>query len=200
MPDPSPDSAARRTRILDAAVRVFATRGHTATRIADIAQEAGVAYGLVYHYFGSKDALLDTVFDENWATFAEVVEGVAASDRSARDKVRVVLDYALASAETYPERVQVILLEYGRRARLGQALTHAHVARVVATLRALFQGAAARGELAPGAVPEVLPVVLLGALQSVIVAMLVDREPLEAAAVRSTILSLLSVSDASPEE
>ena len=56
----------KRTLILQAAVRVFAAEGYEATRVGDIAKEAGVAYGLVYHYFGSKDAVLEAVFREQW--------------------------------------------------------------------------------------------------------------------------------------
>ena len=41
----------KRRQILDAAVRVFARQGFHSTRVSDIADEAGVAYGLVYHYF-----------------------------------------------------------------------------------------------------------------------------------------------------
>src|SRR5262249_20245104 len=52
----------KRRLILDAAVRVFAGRGFHACRVSDIAEEAGVAYGLVYHYFQSKDEVLDTLF------------------------------------------------------------------------------------------------------------------------------------------
>jgi AcrR family transcriptional regulator len=53
---------AKRQRILDAAVRVFARQGYETSRVGDIAKEAGVAYGLVYHYFGSKDSVLEAVF------------------------------------------------------------------------------------------------------------------------------------------
>jgi len=49
----------RRRQILDAAVRAFAKKGYHACRVSDIAEEAGVAYGLVYHYFESKDAVLE---------------------------------------------------------------------------------------------------------------------------------------------
>ena len=49
----------RRRQILDAAVRAFAEKGYHACRVSDIAEEAGVAYGLVYHYFESKDAVLE---------------------------------------------------------------------------------------------------------------------------------------------
>src|ERR1043166_2154812 len=54
----------KRALILAAAVRVFAKQGYEATRVGDIAKEAGVAYGLVYHYFGSKEAVLEAVFRE----------------------------------------------------------------------------------------------------------------------------------------
>ena len=47
--------AERRRQILEAAVRAFARKGYHATRVGEIAEEAGVAYGLVYHYFGSKE-------------------------------------------------------------------------------------------------------------------------------------------------
>jgi AcrR family transcriptional regulator len=41
----------KRRQILDAAIHVFARQGFHACRVSDIADEAGVAYGLVYHYF-----------------------------------------------------------------------------------------------------------------------------------------------------
>ena len=58
--------ADKRRMILDAAVRVFARQGFHACRVSDIADEAGVAYGLVYHYFDSKEEVLDTLFLERW--------------------------------------------------------------------------------------------------------------------------------------
>ena len=63
----------KRRLILDAAVRVFARQGFHACRVADIADEAGVAYGLVYHYFASKDEILDTLFLERWNVMLETI-------------------------------------------------------------------------------------------------------------------------------
>ena len=57
----------KRRQILDAAIRVFARQGFHATRVSDIADEAGVAYGLVYHYFRSKDEVLNELFVERWS-------------------------------------------------------------------------------------------------------------------------------------
>ena len=59
-------AADKRRMILDAAMRVFARQGFHTCRVSDIADEAGVAYGLVYHYFSSKDEILDTLFLERW--------------------------------------------------------------------------------------------------------------------------------------
>ena len=63
----------KRRLILDAAVRVFAREGFHTCRVSDIADEAGVAYGLVYHYFKSKDQVLDTLFLERWDVLLEAI-------------------------------------------------------------------------------------------------------------------------------
>ena len=73
-------------RILDAAVRVFAAQGYDTARVGDIAKEAGVAYGLVYHYYESKDAVLEAVFREAWGRLLAAVAlaeetGVDAAER-----------------------------------------------------------------------------------------------------------------------
>jgi TetR/AcrR family fatty acid metabolism transcriptional regulator len=52
--------AEKRRAILDAAVRVFARNGFHTSRVGDVAAEAGVAHGLLYHYFPSKEELLAT--------------------------------------------------------------------------------------------------------------------------------------------
>ena len=66
----------KRRLILEASVRVFARKGYHTSRVGDIAEEAGIAHGLLYHYFGSKDEVLETVFRETWtellAALAEV--------------------------------------------------------------------------------------------------------------------------------
>src|SRR4029077_6351330 len=66
----------KRRLILDAAVRVFAHKGFHTSRVGDIAEEAGVAHGLLYHYFSSKDELLETIFRENWGVLVDRIEAV----------------------------------------------------------------------------------------------------------------------------
>ena len=63
----------KRRLILDAASRVFARRGFHACRVSDVADEAGVAYGLVYHYFRSKEEILNTLFLERWQIMLDAI-------------------------------------------------------------------------------------------------------------------------------
>src|SRR2546421_4207052 len=53
----------KREAILRAAIKVFAHRGYSNSKVADIAREAGIADGTVYLYFKSKDEVLHSIFD-----------------------------------------------------------------------------------------------------------------------------------------
>ena len=83
----SQQATEKRRLILDAAVRVFAREGFHGCRVADIADEAGVAYGLVYHYFRSKDEILDTLFLERWGLMLEEIARVDAARSLLRSPV-----------------------------------------------------------------------------------------------------------------
>jgi len=62
----------RRDQILDAAERVFASRGYHEAGIADIAAELGMGHGTFYRYFKNKRDIVARVFDRAAARFAEV--------------------------------------------------------------------------------------------------------------------------------
>ena len=79
----------RRRQILDAAIRVFARQGFNDCRVSDIAREANVAYGLVYHYFDSKDEVLNELFVERWSLLLQAIEEVdGRRSRRARSSTR----------------------------------------------------------------------------------------------------------------
>src|SRR5438132_8301231 len=80
----------KRRLILEAAVRVFARKGFHTCRVGDIAEEAGVAHGLLYHYFASKDELLETIFRETWSELLAAIHEVELSDATAREQLRQV--------------------------------------------------------------------------------------------------------------
>ena len=77
----------KRRLILDAAVRVFATRGFHHCRVSDVADEAGVASGLVYHYFSWKEQTLNTPVLEPSQVMLEPIAEIDAPDLPARAKL-----------------------------------------------------------------------------------------------------------------
>ncbi len=106
----------KRRVILDAAVRVFARQGFHACRVSDIADEAKVAYGLVYHYFASKDEVLDTLFLERWNVMLELIREVDAEPQPVREKLQAIASFIVESYRHDPDLMKVIIVEVTRAA------------------------------------------------------------------------------------
>ena len=106
----------KRRLILDAAVRVFARQGFNQCRVSDIADEAGVAYGLVYHYFRSKDEVLDTLFLERWNVMLDVIRDLDGQDLAPRDKLYAIASFIVDSYRHDPDLMKVIIVEVTRAA------------------------------------------------------------------------------------
>ncbi|HEY8304455.1 MAG TPA: TetR/AcrR family transcriptional regulator [Solirubrobacteraceae bacterium] len=106
----------RRRAILDAAVRVFARQGFHACRVSDIADEAGVAYGLLYHYFPSKDEVLNTLFLERWGVMLEMIRAVDTEQIPVREKFGAIASFIVESYRHDPDMMKVIIVEVTRAA------------------------------------------------------------------------------------
>jgi TetR/AcrR family transcriptional regulator, fatty acid metabolism regulator protein len=106
----------RRRQILDAAIRVFARQGYHDCRVSDIADEAEVAYGLVYHYFKSKDQVLNELFVERWSLLLAAIDEVDKGDDPPRAKLDAVAGFIIDSYRHEPELMKVIIVEVTRAA------------------------------------------------------------------------------------
>jgi TetR/AcrR family fatty acid metabolism transcriptional regulator len=95
---PTRRSARTRERIIEAATEVFARRGVHGTRVADIAERAGIAYGLVYHHFRNKEEILSAIFSERWAQYVAYLEEVAGTPAPFRERMRRLIHFWV---ETY---------------------------------------------------------------------------------------------------
>ena len=113
---PAPVATDKRRQILDAAIRVFARQGFHSTRVSDIADEAGVAYGLVYHYFSSKDEVLNELFSERWSLLLGAIDEIDRSGGSPREKLGGVAAFIVDSYRYDPELMKVIIVEVTRAA------------------------------------------------------------------------------------
>jgi AcrR family transcriptional regulator len=113
----------KRTRILEAAVRVFAEHGYHGARVGDIAEDAGVAHGLLYHYFASKEEVLRTIFVENWGQLIARFRAVEESDEPAALKLEGIAKILLRTWRNDPALVTVMVREVARSEHLrGQVV------------------------------------------------------------------------------
>jgi len=106
----------KRRQILDAAIRVFARQGFHSCRVSDIADEAGVAYGLVYHYFKSKDEVLNELFTERWSLLLTAIDEVDREPIGAREKLDAVAGFIIDSYRHDPDLMKVIIVDVTRAA------------------------------------------------------------------------------------
>jgi len=110
----------KRRRLLEAAVRVFARAGYHGSRVGDIAEEAGVAHGLLYHYFSSKEEVLRTIFRENWGELLERFRAVEGSDEPADEKLEGIAKILLRTWRNDPDLVTVMVREVARSRHLQE--------------------------------------------------------------------------------
>ncbi len=144
MTDRSTASAEKRDRILLAAIRVFADNGYHGARVGDIAEDAGVAHGLLYHYFSSKEEVLRTIFVENWGELVARFRAVEASDEPASQKLEGIAKILLRTWRNDPALVTVMVREVARSQHLQDQV--GEVREAFAILQRVIEEGQAAGE------------------------------------------------------
>ena len=99
-------------------MRVFARKGYHTSRVGDIASEAGIAHGLLYHYFSSKEEVLQTVFRENWTELVATLHRIEGSDEPAPAQLQGIAKVLLRSWRADPDLVRVMVREVARSPQL----------------------------------------------------------------------------------
>ena len=165
----------KRQRLLDAAVRVFAQKGYHTCRVGDIAEEAGVAHGLLYHYFSSKEELLETVFRDTWTLMLEAVKGVEASDDPAREQLRKVGAIVLRSWRDQPDVIRVLVREVTRSSYLQERIEE--IEEAMQALERIIKRGQDEGEFRPEIDPRLAAVIFYGALEEILTGWVLGQLP-----------------------
>jgi TetR/AcrR family transcriptional regulator, fatty acid metabolism regulator protein len=158
----------KRRQILDAAVRVFARQGFHSTRVSDIADEAGVAYGLVYHYFKSKDEVLNELFRERWSLLLAAIDEADREGDSPRAKLEAAAGFIFDSYRHDPELMKVIVVEVTRAANsFGQ--THlAEIRKAYESIATIVRDGQKAGEFRADVDPEFASMWFYGAIEQLL--------------------------------
>lgn len=161
----NPREGDRKATILRAAVEVFATKGYHGCRIADVAREAGVAYGLVYHYFKNKDELLQSVFRLGFDSFIAKLTAVTRSEAPLAEKIHAIADFALESYREDPRGMRVLILQIARSPAIGGANRQHAFSEIVQHCVEMFTRAQKAGELRPDVDPLLAAATFFGHLE-----------------------------------
>ncbi|MHB8233357.1 MAG: TetR/AcrR family transcriptional regulator [Solirubrobacteraceae bacterium] len=169
--------ADKRRLILDAAVRVFARQGFHACRVSDIADEAGVAYGLVYHYFASKDEVLDTLFIERWEVMLQLIRDVDAEALPVREKLGAIASFIIDSYSHDPDLMKVIIVEVTRAANSFGDTHIGTIREAYELIGAIVEKAQADGYFKPEIEARFAAMAFYGVIEQLLTGWIFDLRP-----------------------
>src|SRR5919106_1305860 len=113
---PTVDQGSSRSRLLQAAKRLFALQGYEQTATSAIAREAGTSESQLMRYFGGKVGLLDALFEEAWTELNGRVNAAVETAGSSRDAIIEALQTVTVALARDPDLATLFLFE-GRRLR-----------------------------------------------------------------------------------
>jgi len=165
----------KRTLILEAAVRVFAEKGYHTCRVGDIAEEAGVAYGLLYHYFGSKEEVLETIFRATWGELLSAVRGVEELGEPAPEQIRKVAAIVLRSWQRDPDLIRVLVREITRSPQLQREIDE--VGQAFEALERIIVRGQEEGTLRQDIDPRLAAWIFYGGLEEILTGWVLGQLP-----------------------
>ena len=167
----------KRRVILDAAVRVFARQGFHTCRVSDIADEAGVAYGLVYHYFSSKEEILDTLFLERWDLMLAAITEADRARRAPREKLYAIASFIVESYRRDPDLMKVIIVEVTRAANTFGRTHLGKIRDAYEQISGIVERAQSEGTFRAEITPEFAALAFYGLVEQVLTGWILESQP-----------------------
>jgi len=121
MARPQQDPQARINEILDAADQLFFTKGYHTTTISDIAQKMGVAQGMLYYYFKSKEDVLEMLLDRHVSSLIAEIKNIICLTNSPAEKIALTASAALHRA-SYKDVLLLSMLYDAQNLQLKEKL------------------------------------------------------------------------------
>ena len=164
--------------IIDAALEVFREKGYANARMADIARRAGVSYGLVYHYFGSKEVLFDLIVETWWNDLYSMMEREKASDGNFREKLVNIIQFFLDTYVRKPNLISIFVSEVCRSSVYHTEEGLSKFLKFFSLCEDIMVEGQERGFLKKDISPHHLTYIFYGAIETFISVMVLGREPL----------------------
>lgn len=100
--------------IFTAALKTIKEKGFHRARMSDVAERAGISYGLVYHYFESKEDLFDALLNRWWEGLFGLLSRVCENSDPIKEKLAGIIRYFLDTYQKDPELVNIFITEISR--------------------------------------------------------------------------------------
>ncbi|MBJ7610290.1 MAG: TetR/AcrR family transcriptional regulator [Candidatus Dormibacteraeota bacterium] len=170
-------SARTRERIIEAATEVFARRGVHGTRVADIAERAGIAYGLVYHHFRNKEEILTAIFAERWAQYVAYLEELAGTPLSFRERMRRLIHFWVQTYRQESDLMTVMINEITRSYEFLESHDITAVLVAFDPIERIIAEGRENGEVRPGLDAKLATYVVLGVAEMVLTGYVIGSLP-----------------------
>jgi TetR/AcrR family transcriptional regulator, fatty acid metabolism regulator protein len=161
-------SAQTRERIIAAATEVFARSGFHGARVADIAEHAGIAYGLVYHYFHNKDDILAAIFTERWAQYVSYLRELGDMELGFREQMRRLVHFWVEIYRREPDLTTVMINEVTRSYEFLESHDIGTVMVAFEAIEEIIRKARERGEVSGDVDSQLASYIVFGAAEMVL--------------------------------
>ncbi len=169
----------KETAIFWAACRVIREKGFHQARMADIAKEAGISYGLVYHYFKNKSDLFDALIKEWWHGFDELTDELVAKPVPVEEKLGTLTMYFLDQYVEKPELVHLFITELSRSTTNLTPERLKHFKRLFKRTEEIMKEGQSQGTLRKDLKPRYLSFFFLGSVEALLSTMVLEDQPLK---------------------
>jgi TetR/AcrR family transcriptional regulator, acrAB operon repressor len=161
-----------RNSLLDSALAVFSSKGYETTRLEDIAEEAGVTRGAIYHHFGGKLELYNALLNERFARANQIMEQVIEEGGTPLQLLRRVMVRSLQYLEEdadYRAVQELVLFKTAMIPELQEGLRHKQAGQrtYLEYISSLVEQGVDTGEIRPGTNPRDAALSILGLMNGV---------------------------------
>ena len=167
-------SARTRERIVAAATEVFARRGFHGARVADIAEAAGMAYGLVYHHFRNKEEILAAIFAERWGDYVDYLTELGRNPAPFRERIARLVHFWVETYRSEPHLMTVMINEISRSYEFLDSHDLGTVLVTFDAIEGLLVEARDRGEVRAELDPRLISYAIIGVAEMVLTGYVMD--------------------------
>lgn len=172
----------KRSRILEAAERIFARHGFFAARVSEIAKEAGVADGTIYLYFKSKDDLLISLFESRMKHVNEQLRA-AIDALPPGEQLRAFIRTYLRLIASEPAVAEVLTIELRQSSKFMKEYENPGFADYLRMLGGIIADGQARGELDAAIPSHIAARMIFGILDELALAWVLGKQPIKSSAI-----------------